>query len=236
VVVGDSLAAGVGDPVAGLSLVGWADRLALALWPHCPSMGYTNLAVKGLTTSQIATRQLPLAQALTPDLIILCAGGNDLLARRWDPAAFRHAYAALLADLLATGATVFTASWHNLPLAVSMPAALAQRYSRRLAEASAIVRAVSEALGAVCVDFWELPELLDTRCYSADGTHPNARGYLRVAQILARVLAQHTGLPLAPRSLYHPAEAGPVPAPRLTLAARLLAYVRVGAQRQEVPA
>ncbi|HVA91115.1 MAG TPA: MFS transporter [Chloroflexota bacterium] len=61
VVVGDSLAAGVGDPVAGLSLVGWADRLALALWSQSPAMGYSNLGVKGLTTSQIATRQLPLA-------------------------------------------------------------------------------------------------------------------------------------------------------------------------------
>jgi|GEM_PF-2882430 len=234
VVVGDSLAAGIGDPVPGLSLVGWADRLALALRSRSSAMDYTNLAVKGLTTSQIAARQLPLAQALAPDLIILSAGGNDLLARRWDPDAFRHAYAALLTGLLATGATVFTTSWHNLPLAVPMPTALAQRYSQRLAEAGAIVRAVSEALGAVCVDFWALPELLDARCYSADGTHPNARGYLCVAQILARVLAQHVGLPLDPSSLYHPAETYPAPAPRRTLVDRLPAYLRVGARHQEV--
>jgi lysophospholipase L1-like esterase len=228
VVVGDSLAAGVGDPVASLTLVGWADRLALALRQQCPQMGYSNLAVGGLTTSQIADGQLAAARALAPDLLILCAGGNDLLARRWDPAAFRGAYTALLAGLIGTGAAVITTTWHNLPLAVSMPAVLAQRYSRRLAEASAIVREVSAAEGSTCVDFWNLPDLLDAHCYSADGTHPNARGYLRVAQMFASAVARQTGIEVADSALYQGSERGPAPAPRPSWATRLWAYLAHG--------
>jgi lysophospholipase L1-like esterase len=236
VVLGDSLAAGFGDPVPGLALVGWADRVAVALQMHCPHMAYANLAVKGLTTSQIAAGQLAETRALAPDLIILSAGGNDLLARRWDPAAFRSAYTALLADLTQTGAVVFTATWHNLPLAVSMPAALAERYSRRLEEASAIVREVSAALHAVCVDLWRMPDLLDARCYSADGTHPNARGYLRVAKVIAGEVADRTGTAVRHEALYLQEELRTVPAAPPLIAARLWAYLGFGALYREVEA
>jgi lysophospholipase L1-like esterase len=236
VVVGDSLAAGFGDPVPGLTLVGWADRLALALRQRCPHMGYSNLAITGLTTSQIAAGQLATVQALVPDLIILSAGGNDLLMRRWDPEAFRNSYAALLAGLIETGATVITTTWHNLPLAVSMPAALAGRYSSRLAEASAIVREVSAALGTVCIDFWQMPDLLDARCYSVDGTHPNARGYLRVAQVIAGEVAVRTGIAVAPGTLYHRAELCGVRAAPRPITSRLWTYLGFGATRREVEA
>lgn len=205
VVVGDSLAAGIGDAVPGLRLVGWADRLAMALGRHCPQVRCANLAAGGLTTAQVAGRQLAGVRALAPDLIILCAGGNDLLSRRWDPAAFRRDYAALLAALLGTGATVITTTWHDVPRAVAMPAALAERFSRRLAEAGEVVREVSAAHGAVCVDFWRMPMLLDSQCYSADGIHPNALGYLRVAGMLAGSVAEVLGIALPPGAILHQA-------------------------------
>ena len=118
VVVGDSLGLGFGERVRGLELVGWADRVAMALRALWPGVRYTNLATIGLTTEGIARTQLASALALRPDLIIVVAGGNDLLARRWDAAAFRAAYAELLASLVATGATVLTTTWHDVPAAV----------------------------------------------------------------------------------------------------------------------
>jgi lysophospholipase L1-like esterase len=205
VVVGDSLGAGLGDPVRGLELVGWADRLALALHSHYPGVRVTNLAQSGLTTAEIMHTQLDRALALRPHLIILIAGGNDLLARTWDPDAFRRAFSALLEQLLG-GATVLTTTWHDLPLAVSMPPALAHRFSLRLGEASSIVRRVSRDLGTPCLDFWHLPDLLDADCYSGDGIHPNARGYLRVAEVVADGLGRHAGMPLPYGALRSPSE------------------------------
>jgi len=87
-----------------------------------------------------------------------------------------------------------------------MPPALARRFAKRLSEASSVVREVSQALGAPCVDFWHMPALLDAGCYSTDGIHPNAHGYLRVAEVLADALARHGGLPLSRRSLRTRAE------------------------------
>ena len=196
VVVGDSLGAGRGDSVAGLELVGWADWLAVDLHSHQAGMHITNLARSGLTTAEIIHTQLDSARALQPQLIVLIAGGNDLIGRTWDPAAFRRDYRALLGSLLASGATVLTTTWHDLTLAVSMSPALARRLSQRLDQASAIVRGVSEELGAQCLDFWQMPDLLDAACYSSDGIHPNARGYLRVAGVVADALGRHAEVPM----------------------------------------
>ena len=197
VVVGDSLGAGFGEPVCGLEVVGWAERIALAAACCQQAMQVINLAKKGLTTEQIAQSQLAAATALCPDVIVLAAGGNDLLARDWSPARFAANYAGLLGSLQSTGAIVLTTTWHNVPLAVAMPPLLARRFSRRLEAASDVVREVSQRLGAPCVDFWALPALLDSGCYSSDGIHPNARGYLRVAEILADALEEHAGLALS---------------------------------------
>lgn len=101
---------------------------------------------------------------------------------------------ALLGSLLASGATVLTTTWHNVTLAVPMSPALARLLSQRLDQASAIVRGVSDELGAPCIDFWHMPDLLDAACCSTDGIHPNARGYHRVAGVVADALGRHTGV------------------------------------------
>ena len=196
VVVGDSLGAGRGDSVAGLELVGWADWLAVDPRFRQAGVCITNLARSGLTTAEIIHTQLDHARALQPQLIVLIAGGNDLIGRTWDPDTFRRDYRALLASLRANDATVLTTTWHNVTLAVSMSAALARRLSRRLDQASAIVRGMSHELGAPCLDFWHMPDLLDAACYSTDGIHPNARGYLRVAGVVADALGRHPGVPV----------------------------------------
>lgn len=194
VVVGDSLGAGRGDSVAGLELVGWADWLAVDLRSRQTGVCITNLARSGLTTAEIFHTQLDHARALQPQLIVLIAGGNDLIGRTWDPDAFRRDYMALLGSLLASGATVLTTTWHNVTLAVPMSPALARLLSQRLDQASAIVRGVSDELGAPCIDFWHMPDLLDAACCSTDGIHPNARGYHRVAGVVADALGRHTGV------------------------------------------
>src|SRR5579871_5652819 len=92
VVLGDSLAAGNGERVKGLEAVAWAPRVARALGTVYPDLHMVNLARNGLTTAEIAYTQRAAALALRPDVLIISAGGNDLLSRRWDAAAFRAEY------------------------------------------------------------------------------------------------------------------------------------------------
>jgi len=45
-----------------------------------PNTLFANAAVPGLTSGQVGTHQVPLAETVQPDVITLTVGGNDLLA------------------------------------------------------------------------------------------------------------------------------------------------------------
>ncbi len=202
VIVGDSLGAGHGDPVQGLELVGWADRLAVALQARTPPLRVCNLARIGRTTEEIAREQCAQVPRLRPAVIVVCAGGNDMLQRRWQPRVFRQVYMALLQRLMASGARVITTTWHDVPRVVPMQPALARHFSERLAAGSGVVRGISRELGMPCIDFWYRPALLDAGCYSRDRLHPNALGYLRLAGAIAAALSPFAGLRIPQGALY----------------------------------
>jgi hypothetical protein len=47
---------------------------------------------------------------------------------------------------------------------------------------------------------------MDADCYSRDGIHPNARGYLRVCTVVADTLCRHCGLAVPAGALCTPEE------------------------------
>ena len=69
VAMGDSFTAGV-DP----SVPRWADELARSLGGP-----YVNLAEVGATSEQVENEQLEQALALSPDVVTLVCGANDVL-------------------------------------------------------------------------------------------------------------------------------------------------------------
>src|SRR3954453_11266059 len=85
VAVGDSFTEGLNDPGLNGRFRGWADRVAERLAAQEPGFRYANLAVRGKLLTQIVRDQVPLAVAMRPDLVSLCAGGNDLLRPGSDP-------------------------------------------------------------------------------------------------------------------------------------------------------
>ena len=91
VAIGDSFTEGMSDPDPTLpgAYVGWADRLAhhldaIAESEHLP-FGYANLAVRGRKLDDVVGAQLDLAMSMSPDLVSMVGGGNDLLRPSVDP-------------------------------------------------------------------------------------------------------------------------------------------------------
>ena len=86
VALGDSFTEGLDDPRADQGgYRGWADRFAQMLAARQPGLRYANLAIRGKVLRQVAEEQVPQAIAMSPDLVSLAAGGNDLLRFRGDP-------------------------------------------------------------------------------------------------------------------------------------------------------
>ena len=87
VAIGDSFTEGIGDPdpAAPGGHRGWADRVAEVLAQQVDDFAYANLAVRGKLIAQIVADQVEPAVALRPDLISICAGGNDVIRPGTDP-------------------------------------------------------------------------------------------------------------------------------------------------------
>jgi len=86
VALGDSFTEGLQDDLgpAGRHR-GWADRVAAALAVAGGGpVRYANLAVRGRLLDAVVREQVPVAEALAPDLVSFQAAGNDLLRPRVD--------------------------------------------------------------------------------------------------------------------------------------------------------
>ena len=83
--IGDSFTEGLNDALAAGGFRGWADRLAGLLAADYPGLRYANLAVRGKLLRQIVAEQVPAAAAVSPGLVSIAGGGNDLLRPGADP-------------------------------------------------------------------------------------------------------------------------------------------------------
>src|SRR5699024_4871453 len=79
VALGDSFTEGLNDPRPDGTFRGWADRLAEILARGRPEFRYANLALRGKMLTEILDEQLPVALDIAPDLVTICAGGNDII-------------------------------------------------------------------------------------------------------------------------------------------------------------
>src|SRR5450756_2886692 len=79
VALGDSFTEGLSDPVPGGGYRGWADRFAGQLAAEYPGLRYANLAVQGKVLREIVAEQVPAAVSMSPGLVSIAGGGNDIL-------------------------------------------------------------------------------------------------------------------------------------------------------------
>ncbi|MRH30326.1 SGNH/GDSL hydrolase family protein [Microbacterium sp. SYP-A9085] len=185
VALGDSFTEGVGDPdpTRPGMFRGWADRVAEALSRQVDDFAYANLAVRGKLIRQIVDDQIEPALALKPDLITLCAGGNDVIRPRSDPDAVAEVFRDAVARLAGSGATlvVFT----GIDTAFTP---VFRPIRGKVAIYNENVRAVAEEFDGIVADQWALKTVQDPRFFADDRLHFNALGHHEVARMVLRAL------------------------------------------------
>ena len=190
VALGDSLTAGKGDAGRDGHQVGWAQRLADILSVRTAARcRLTNLAVDGVTVSQVLADQLPAVAGTRPDLLSVTVGMNDIRARGFDEMGFKAALGQLLEVLAATEAAVLTCTLPDITAIMELSPEMAEIARERTRQASDIIREQAESYGAVCLDLWSLPGITDPDLYSPDRVHPNSRGHQFMAAAFADKLA-----------------------------------------------
>ena len=178
VAIGDSFTEGIGDPdpsSAGRHL-GWADRLAQELSRTVPDFSYANLAIRGRLIGQIVAEQLNPCIDLKPDLISLCAGGNDVLRPGGDPDKIADILDDAVAKLTATGATLLLFTGPDIrdtPVLGSIRGKVAI-YNEN-------VRTVAARHDAIVADMWALQELHQSQMWAPDRLHFSPIGHQRIA-------------------------------------------------------
>ncbi|MCD2194103.1 SGNH/GDSL hydrolase family protein [Actinomycetospora endophytica] len=188
VAVGDSFTEGVGDvdPRTGAER-GWADRVAEALAVRSPDLRYANLAVRGQLLDQIVAGQVERARAMAPDLVSLCAAGNDLLRPSARPADLAHRFEQAVVRLTEGGTAVLVFTGFN-----TRATPVVDLVGRRLATMNQHIRDIAERRGALLVDLWAMDTLTDPRARADDRLHLNAEGHRRVAARVLEVLGVPT--------------------------------------------
>ncbi|RGE22468.1 SGNH/GDSL hydrolase family protein [Leucobacter sp. wl10] len=199
VAVGDSFTEGVGDPDADSpgGLRGWADRFAEVLSDYDEEFAYANLAVRGKLIQQIADEQVDAALDLRPDLISVCAGGNDVIRPGTDPDEVAARLDRVVGRLSESGATILVFTGVDT---VFQP--VFRTIRGKVAIFNENVRKIALKHDCVVVDQWALEELQDSRYWAGDRLHLNALGHHTIARAALDALnVPHDLKPLDPPPL-----------------------------------
>lgn len=186
--IGDSFVEGRGDTGTDGAFRGWVPRLAGQLGLR--STRVRNLGEHGATTSMVCSDQLARAVAGRPPLVGVIVGVNDLVSD-YHPRRFAENLSTIHSTLNATGATVFTASYPDIPGRLPVPPAFTELLRDRFAHANEVLADVCRATGTLLLDIAVEPRWDSDAVWSADGLHPNASGHSLFAQTVAERIA-HT--------------------------------------------
>lgn len=194
VALGDSFTEGMSDPYPDSDSVpngrfrGWADRVAEHLASHIDEVRYANLAVRGKLIRQIRDEQVADAVAMAPDLVTLCAGGNDILRPGGDPDEVVGIFESIVAELTATGARVVVFTGFDTGMHSVM-----RRLRGKIATYNMHMRAVADRYGCDVVDVWSMRIFDDERSWSWDRLHLSPEGHRRLALRVCEVLGTPAG-------------------------------------------
>ncbi|PRY69028.1 lysophospholipase L1-like esterase [Glaciihabitans tibetensis] len=198
--IGDSFTEGVGDELPDGRVRGWADLVALGLALASPTpVSYANLAIRGRLLAPIVDEQLDAAIALSPALISINGGGNDIMRPRVSITSITDQLESAVDRAASAGIHVVLASGANPTRHLPLGSFIEAR-GDRLADA---IRTRLPKENVTFVDNWADQELSDIRFWSRDKLHLNSRGHERVASNVLAALGvtipdardDHAGIP-----------------------------------------
>jgi phosphatidylinositol alpha 1,6-mannosyltransferase len=179
--MGDSFTAGL-DPCAPR----WPDELARSL-----NARYVNLAEVGATSEHVEREQLVQALELSPDVVTLVCGANDvLLSTRPDP----DAYAARLSRMFARlrrerpGVMILTATYPDISRFLELRPRSRTRVERGMRRFNEVCRAVARRHQVVLLEGFDHPATSLRSTFAADGFHPSEEGHRAAAREFLRAL------------------------------------------------
>ena len=183
VAIGDSFTEGLNDVAPGGGFRGWADRLAGLLAAEYPGLRYANLAVRGKLLRHIVAEQVPAAAAMSPGLVSIAGGGNDILRPGADLDVLAELFDVAVARLRASGAQVLMFTGFD-PVAVPVLRLL----RGRIGTYNMHLRGIADARGCYLVDLWSMRFLRSPAAWSPDRLHLTAQSHQRIALRACEVL------------------------------------------------
>lgn len=183
-VIGDSLAAGVGDPSPGYVPLPWGERVARVLRRVHRDLAYLNTGAIGATTAGTLVDQTERMLAFNPDLLHISCGANDAWRRRPDFTATERAMRRLFDVAARTGARLTT-----FTLGRAYNVAIFPDFTDRVRTINRIIRAVAADHDTVLVDMWDHPVNHRPDLLSADRIHFSTSGQAVMAAEIVKALA-----------------------------------------------
>lgn len=181
--IGDSFTEGLEDPRPDGTYRGWADRLAAMMAAERPEMTYANLGIRGNEMDDVERDQLPVVLEAKPDLVSLCAGGNDLIIPGCDIDELAVRFDALARRITDAGCDLMIFTGQDTK---TIPVMSLMRH--KVAVYNMHLRAIADRYRAYVVDLWGMPELRDRRAWAVDRLHLSPAGHQLVANRAAAVL------------------------------------------------
>ena len=193
VLLGDSTAVGIGDPVPG----GW--RGFGPLLADAFGGDYRNLALSGARIADLRRSQLPTALGLRPSAAVVIAGVNDTLRSDFSPAQLHSDLDHIVGSLSSSGASVVTVRFHDQGRVFKLPGRLRRVLGERIAALNSVIDVVVARHGARCVDLHLLPGAYELPTWAVDRLHPSERGHRMLASAFAAELRAvgHTVRPVS---------------------------------------
>lgn len=199
VAIGDSFTEGIGDPEPQSpgGHRGWADRVAEVLAETAPDLAYANLAIRGRLLQQISDEQVDAALDLSPDLISVSAGGNDIIRPGTDPDDVAERFESMIVRLRRDDATVVMFNGPDIGMTPVL-----RRVRGKVAIYNENLRAIAQRHDCVVADMWALRELSDSRMWAPDRLHFSPVGHHTIARMVLSALNVENDLePLKPEPL-----------------------------------
>lgn len=187
VVLGDSTAVGIGDPLPGGGWRGVGPLVAGAL--GVDDGGYLNLAFPGARMRCVRTLQLAGAQAHRADVALVVVGMNDTLRSDFDAAAMAEDLAEVISVLAGEGTLVIPVRFHDHGRVFRLPGSLRRALTSRIGELNDVIDGVVARLGTPCVDLDALPGAYELTAWSVDRLHPSELGHRLLATGFADLVA-----------------------------------------------